>query len=276
MELSSIVEALLFSANGALSSKAVAEAIRNVAGNSDDDAVKELAEVTPARVEETIRVLVALYREQERAFTLTERASGWRICALPEYADWSRALFPVSKPSRLSPPALETLAIIAYRQPVTKASMEAVRGVSVDGVLQTLMDRNLVRISGRSDLPGRPLLYETTDLFLEHFGVKSIEDLPNSAELRQVALPDHPQTPNDEIPGEQPAASEETQLHLVAIEDASQTAPRNQKDFLNTESNPKEDFSEANQATPEDHMESETSAEETESPGEPEETESPR
>ena len=100
-----------------------------------------------------------------RAFTLTERPSGWRICALPEYAAWSRALFPAAKPSRLSPPALETLAIIAYRQPITKANMEAVRGVAVDGVLQKLMDKNLVRIAGRADLPGRPLLYETTDLF---------------------------------------------------------------------------------------------------------------
>jgi segregation and condensation protein B len=233
MELISIVEALLFSSNGALSAKAMAEAVRTVAANSDEEEMRELAKVTPAKIEEAIELLIETYRDQKRAFTLTERASGWRICALPEYADWSRALFPVSKPSRLSPPALETLAIIAYRQPVTKASMEAVRGVSVDGVLQTLMDRNLVKISGRSDLPGRPLLYETTDLFLEHFGVRSVEDLPNSAELRQVSLPDHPPSADTEAADTSPSETGETQLNLVAIDDASQTAPRNQAEFLN-------------------------------------------
>ena len=85
---------------------------------------------------------------------------------------------------------METLAIIAYRQPVTKASIEAVRGVSCDGMLQKLLDRELIKIGGRADLPGRPLLYDTTDLFFEHFGVKSVDELPNSAELRTIKLPE--------------------------------------------------------------------------------------
>ena len=85
-------------------------------------------------------------------------------------------------------PALETLAIIAYRQPITKADIEAVRGVSVDGVLQKVIERGLVKIGGRADVPGRPLLYETTDFFLEHFGVRSLNDLPNAEELRNVPL----------------------------------------------------------------------------------------
>ena len=84
-----------------------------------------------------------------------------------------RQLFPESRPARLSAPALETLAIIAYRQPVTRADVEGVRGVDAGGVVQTLLDRALVHIAGRAELPGRPLLYETTQLFLEHFGLRT-------------------------------------------------------------------------------------------------------
>src|SRR5213076_896309 len=89
----------------------------------------------------------------------------------------------------LSPPALETLAIIAYRQPITRADVEAVRGVTVEGVLQNLMERGLVKISGRAELPGRPLLYETTQFFLEHFGLRNLDVLPNAEDLRTRSLP---------------------------------------------------------------------------------------
>jgi segregation and condensation protein B len=84
---------------------------------------------------------------------------------------------------------METLAIIAYRQPITRADIEAVRGVAVDGVMQTLIDRNLVRIAGRAEIAGRPLLYETTQFFMEHFGLKNLDELPNASELRRVTLP---------------------------------------------------------------------------------------
>jgi segregation and condensation protein B len=104
---------------------------------------------------------------------------------------------------------METLAIIAYRQPITKAAIEAVRGVACDGMIQKLLDRDLIRIGGRAELPGRPLLYETTDLFFEHFGIRSIDDLPNASELRKVKLPD-PETAA-------PAAEAEQQLALGAI-----------------------------------------------------------
>jgi segregation and condensation protein B len=104
---------------------------------------------------------------------------------------------------------METLAIIAYRQPITRADMEAVRGVAVDGVLQTLLDRNLVRIAGRSEIAGRPLLYETTQYFMDHFGLKNLDDLPNASELRRIALPKA--NPPEEAPAEaQPAAEEKT------------------------------------------------------------------
>jgi segregation and condensation protein B len=84
---------------------------------------------------------------------------------------------------------LETLAIVAYRQPITRADVEAVRGVAVDGVLQSLMERGLVKIAGRAEVPGRPLLYETTEFFLEHFGLRDLDELPNAEELRRRYLP---------------------------------------------------------------------------------------
>ncbi len=158
------------------------------AGNLDILPIDPL-KIDEADVRGAIETLVQQYRESGRAFTLEERAAGWRIFTRADHGRWVRGLFPDRKPQRLSQPALETLAIIAYRQPITKSAIEAVRGVSVDGPIQKLLDHNVVRIAGRADLPGRPLLYETTDLFLEHFGIKSVEDLPNSSELRRVALP---------------------------------------------------------------------------------------
>jgi|GEM_PF-230553 len=226
MELNSIIEALLFSANGALSCNAIADAIRNTVKDSEDESLQEFAKVKAKEVEVGIKELIILYQDQGRAFTLTERPSGWRICAHPEFAIWSRALFPAQKPARLSPPALETLAIVAYRQPITKSHMEAVRGVAVDGVLQKLMDKNLIRIAGRADLPGRPLLYETTDLFLEHFGIRSIDDLPNSSELRQVPLPDPEAQTEDGQPVEQQLA-----MSAISVADPSMAAPRNKADL---------------------------------------------
>jgi segregation and condensation protein B len=149
----------------------------------------ELRSVTETQVHAAINRLISHYEESGRAFTLVERASGWRIFTRPEFAGWVRGIFPDRRPQRLSQPALETLAIIAYRQPITRAAIEAVRGVTIDGPLQRLLDMNVIRIAGRADLPGRPLLYETTDLFFEHFGIRSVDDLPNAAELRRVALP---------------------------------------------------------------------------------------
>ena len=105
------------------------------------------------------------------------------------FVRWVRQLFPTPKPARLTAPALETLAIIAYRQPITRADVEAVRGVNIDGVLQTLMERGLVKIAGRAEIPGRPLLYETTQFFLDHFGLRTLDELPNVEELRKRYLP---------------------------------------------------------------------------------------
>jgi segregation and condensation protein B len=118
-----------------------------------------------------------------------ESAAGWQLVTRADFSPWLRQLFPENRQARLSAPAMETLAIIAYRQPITRADLEAVRGVAVDGVMQTLLDRGLIRIGGRAEIPGRPLLYETTQNFMEHFGLKNLDDLPNADELRRIPLP---------------------------------------------------------------------------------------
>ncbi len=186
MTLSRVIEALLFSAQKPLSIREITTAIKTA---DDELSPNEFSRVREAEVAAALEQLKIEYVEQQRAFQLVEKAEGWQLATDTQYAQWVRQLFPAAKPARLSAPALETLAIIAYRQPITRADVEAVRGVNIDGVLQTLMERGLVKIAGRAEIPGRPLLYETTQFFLDHFGLRNLEELPNVEELRKRNLP---------------------------------------------------------------------------------------
>ena len=186
MNLSRVIEALLFSAQKPLSIREIATAIK---GAEDELSPNKFSRVREAEAAAALEQLKIEYIEQQRSFQLIEKAEGWQLATDPQYAQWVRELFPAPKPARLSAPALETLAIIAYRQPITRADVEAVRGVNIDGVLQTLMERGLVKIAGRAEIPGRPLLYETTQFFLDHFGLRNLEELPNVEELRTRHLP---------------------------------------------------------------------------------------
>lgn len=188
MTLSQVIEALLFAAQKPLTARELAAAIKG-AGGEDELLPNEFARATEAQVAAALEQLKIEYVQQARAFQLAEKADGWQLVSDPAYGSWVRQLFPSVKPARLTPPSLETLAIIAYRQPITRADIEAVRGVAVDGVLQNLMERGLVKIAGRAEVPGRPLLYETTQFFLEHFGLRDLDELPNAEELRKRYLP---------------------------------------------------------------------------------------
>ncbi|MBA3960451.1 MAG: SMC-Scp complex subunit ScpB [Chthoniobacterales bacterium] len=188
MHLSQVVEALLFSAQKPLTPREITAALKG-AGDGDESLPNEFAKIKEAEVAAALEQLKIGYLEQQRAFQLIEKADGWQLASDPQFAPWVRQLFPAVKPARLTPPALETLAIIAYRQPITRADVEAVRGVAIESVLQTLMERGLVKIAGRSEVPGRPLLYETTQFFLEHFGLRDLDELPNSDELKRRELP---------------------------------------------------------------------------------------
>lgn len=203
MTLFRVIEALLFSAHKPLSVRELTAVIKGAGGEDESRgrATNELARVREAEVAAALEQLKIEYVQGEHAFQLIERAEGWQLATDPAFARWVRQLFPAPKPARLSAPALETLAIIAYRQPITRADVEAVRGVNIDGVLQTLMERGLVKIAGRAEIPGRPLLYETTQFFLDHFGLRSLDELPNVEELRSRNLPaaQRPATPDPSL-----------------------------------------------------------------------------
>jgi len=210
MNLSQVIEALLFSAQKPLATKELVAAIKG-AGDTDELMPNEFSRAKEAEVAAALEQLKIEYVQQGRAFQLAEKAEGWQLVSDPGYAPWVRQLFPAVKPSRLTPPSLETLAIVAYRQPITRADIEAVRGVAVDGVLQSLMERGLVKIAGRAEVPGRPLLYETTQFFLEHFGLRDLNELPNAEELRTRYLPTAPRK-EETLPAEpsEPAVAEPT------------------------------------------------------------------
>ncbi len=168
MKASQIVEGVLFASDAPLKAEEIARA---------DEALDE------DRVEEAIQELRTLYDETERAFQVMELGEGYQILTRSEFAPYLERFDTVPRPSRLSGPALETLAIIAYRQPIGRIEMEYIRGVGSAGVIRTLQDRDLIAVVGRAEGLGRPLLYGTTQRFLEHFGFASLDQLPRPDEL---------------------------------------------------------------------------------------------
>lgn len=171
VDIKRILEALIFVSEGPLSLAQMSHVLET----EDKDAVQA-----------ALLELVAEYQEMERAFTLVEVAGGYVFRTRSELAFWLRRLRR-EQVTRLSRAALETLAIIAYKQPVLKADIERLRGVEVGGVLRMLMEKDLVRVVGRKDLPGRPLVYGTTKRFLEVFDLKDLNDLPTLEEMEALA-----------------------------------------------------------------------------------------
>jgi segregation and condensation protein B len=144
-----------------------------------------LIDADATQTEASLRELALRFEDEGRGLMVQEVAGGFRLTTRPETHAWIQKLQQV-KPARLSRAALETLAIIAYRQPITRAEVEAIRGVAVDGVLRTLLERELVRMMGRKAEAGRPMLYGTTAQFLEHFGMKDLGDLPTLREINEL------------------------------------------------------------------------------------------
>jgi len=200
--LSHIIEAILFASQKAVTPKELVAHLKSAAAAEPTGVASAFARIKEANLHEALLELQVEVAASGRAYQVRETATGWLLTSAPGFAPWLRALYPEAKPTRLSPSALETLAIIAYRQPIARADMEAVRGVSVDGVMQTLLDRGLVKISGRAEVAGRPLLYATTQYFLDHFGLRHLDELPNAAELRQVQLPTATPEPTESDAGE--------------------------------------------------------------------------
>jgi segregation and condensation protein B len=190
MELKLILEAILFSAQKPLSLKELrdvfAGAVEHAEGN---ETVRALRKVKEDQVTAALEELAKEHEAANRSYRLACIAGSWQFVTQPEFAPWLKALVGHrARPPRLSQPALETLTIIAYRQPITRTEIEQVRGVAVDGVMQTLLERGLVEQTGRAEVVGRPMMYGTTPVFLEYFGLKSLEDLPAADELRRIVV----------------------------------------------------------------------------------------
>ena len=184
-----VLEAILFASPRPLPTKEMVGLFKSAA--SDDSENGDCAVLAGLKEGEVHVALVALKERlgtEGRGMLLEETASGWQLVSAVQFGPWVRQLFPGDRPARLSPAALETLAIVAYRQPIARSEIEAVRGVAVDGIMQTLLERGLVKVAGRSEVPGRPLLYGTTQYFLDHFGIRDVIELPNASELRRVSL----------------------------------------------------------------------------------------
>ena len=136
--------------------------------------------LTSAQIRDTMEAITEDLKESDEVYRLQEGPNGYRLSIAPRLADWVRLLRDEPRPQRLSPAAMETLSIVSYRQPVTRAEIEAIRGVSADSALNRLLERELVYVVGRAELPGRPLQYGTTDAFLEYCGLKTLDELPAS------------------------------------------------------------------------------------------------
>lgn len=171
-EAKRIIEALLFVSDKPLS----IDTLKDV-----------LKDIEPAQVRDVLMELSDEYAASPRSFSIKEIAGGFQMLTDPIYSRWIAALYKKG-PDRLTGPSLETLAIIAYKQPITRTDIEIIRGVNVDGVLRTLEERDLIRTKGRLDAPGRPILYGTTNEFLQHFGLRSLEELPNLKEFQESDL----------------------------------------------------------------------------------------
>jgi len=166
---------------------------------------KLIPDCTPSKARALVADLNADYVAQQRAFEICEVAGGYQLRTHPEFASYLQQL-QQTRPLRLSNAALETLAIVAYRQPATRAEVEHVRGVDAGPVMRTLLERKLVRITGHRDVPGRPMLYSTTKRFLEVFGLADLDALPTLRELEELAA-------------EPPAANEAPDVEAVAAGD---------------------------------------------------------
>jgi segregation and condensation protein B len=174
----SVIEALIFASDDSLSAEEIIRAIKEIDG--------EDVQINKEEIEDTVNFLNNKYKGNENSFRIIRIANGYLYATLEEYAKFVGFLSSERAKRRLSQAALESLSIIAYKQPITKPELESIRGVNSDYILSTLLDKNLITIKGRAESVGRPLLYGTTDEFLKYFGLNSLSDLPKPRELEEI------------------------------------------------------------------------------------------
>lgn len=176
-ELTQIVEAFFFASDEPINVKDIVKYISEV-------------DVTSSEINATIELLIADYNSSDRAFTLIEIGEGWQLRTKTVMNPWVNRLLTKKQSQKLSQRALETLAIVAYNQPITKGRIESIRGVNSDGIVRSLLEKELVTITGREKTPGNPMLYAVTKEFLVHFGLKSTRDLPSLKEIDELLKTD--------------------------------------------------------------------------------------
>lgn len=177
--LQQVVGALLFGSDHPLTAEDIRACLKDVAASSGEESetIRLFAEASPREVGDALEGLAKELGRLQMGFEVVEINGGFRLQTQACCGRWVRNLLKIDRPNRLSRPALETLAIIAYRQPIAKSEIESIRGVAVDHIVKALMELHLIRIVGRSELPGRPFLYGTTATFLEHFGLSNLKEL---------------------------------------------------------------------------------------------------
>ncbi|MFC1875914.1 SMC-Scp complex subunit ScpB [Thermodesulfobacteriota bacterium] len=216
-DLKNIIESLLFVAEEPLS----IEQINQVLSLPDTKTIRQ-----------ALNELIADYERRQGAFTLHEVAGGYQFRSRPDYVPWIRRLLQ-PKPSRLSKAALETLAIIAYKQPMIRSDVEHLRGVDCGGVLRMLLERKLIRVLGRKEIPGRPLIYATTKQFLQVFDLKNLKDLPSPKEIEALGI-EAMDTDNSEDEIIDAAEPEDDTTHAANPQDHDRNTP------LEAESDPEQ------------------------------------
>lgn len=167
--IESVVEAVLFASDEPLS----------------EDRLADIVGITPKQIRENVKILNDKYQQNNNAFRIEQIAGGFQMQTLSCFGLWLKKLIRVRSDNKLTPATLETLAIIAYKQPIIRADIESIRGVAVGDIIRNLMDKGLVKITGRAEVLGRPMLYGTTKKFLEVFGLNSLKDLPKAEDLKK-------------------------------------------------------------------------------------------
>ncbi len=176
-DLKYVIEALLFASERPLTPEEIKEAFEE--------------KLSSEEIAESLKALKAEYENQGRGFRLFEMAGGYQLVTDSRFSSYLKRFYQEREKKRLSQASLETLSVIAYRQPVTRADIEFIRGVNVDGAIKTLLEKGLVKIIGRKEVPGRPMLYGTTKGFLDHFGLNSVKELPALSEYTLKDIEPH-------------------------------------------------------------------------------------
>lgn len=221
--------------------KAVIEAILFMAGETVTlDTIRNIIEIDKYNTERLVKELISDYSIKNTGLFIVEVAEGFQMVTNPACAPWVKKLLSTAVPKKLTQSSLETMAIIAYKQPIVKAEIEAIRGVNSDGVVKTLLDKRLIKILGRKEVPGRPLMYGTTNEFLQYFGLKNLSELPTLKEFQEVDIPEPAEKTSEDH--ESPEFVEEEQkLDAEPVETVYEEAESQREDMVRSASEQGED-----------------------------------